>query len=480
VGSVRRAILFSSVTRYSTRFISLFSAVVIARLLTPEEIGTFAIASAVVMMMSEFRLLGAGAYLIRESELTEGKVRSALGLTMLISWGLGLLIWLIATGVSNYYDIEAIEAIFRILSASFFLAPFISIPTSLLMRAMKFRELFYAKLLSSLVNLSSTIVFIFMGFSYYSLAMGYTLAVAIELGVIVRYWPRDMVLVPGFSNFRNIASFGVFSSLGNFFRRGVVSGPDIVIGKVGTTAQVGMFSRGLGFIEFVSQTLISGVQPVVLPYLSEAKRSGEDTVKAYLKASTMLGGILWPVLAVASVVSLPAILLFFGPQWVEASIYATWIAYWAMFRVVNWFSPDLLIANGFEKIMVVKEGLIFFVHIALIYFCYGSGLEMVAIGFVLAGFVDLILTCSLLSYCLNLRVTTLVRSWFSNGIIALVCWLVAWLIYDFIVTEQGSELLALGGVAVALPFVWLALVATARHPIWVELVKFGRPLLRRK
>ncbi len=75
MGSVRRAILFSSVTRYSTRFISLFSAVVIARLLTPEEIGTFAIASAVVMMMSEFRLLGAGAYLIRESELTEGKVR---------------------------------------------------------------------------------------------------------------------------------------------------------------------------------------------------------------------------------------------------------------------------------------------------------------------------------------------------------------------------------------------------------------------
>jgi O-antigen/teichoic acid export membrane protein len=35
---------------------------IIARLLTPEEIGTFAIASAIVMIMSEFRLLGAGAY----------------------------------------------------------------------------------------------------------------------------------------------------------------------------------------------------------------------------------------------------------------------------------------------------------------------------------------------------------------------------------------------------------------------------------
>ncbi|PPI79363.1 lipopolysaccharide biosynthesis protein [Marinobacter flavimaris] len=480
MGSVRRAVLFSSVTRYSTRFINLFSAMVIARLLTPEEIGTFAIASAVVMMMSEFRLLGAGAYLIRESKLTEDKIRSAVGLTIIISWGLGLLIWLISPAVSSYYDIEAIKVIFRILSVSFFLAPFISIPTSLLMRSMKFRELFYAKLLSSIVNLSSTIVFILMGFSFYSLAMGYTLAVAVELGVIVRYWPREMVVIPGFSNFKSIASFGIFSSLGNFFRRGVVSGPDMVIGKIGTTAQVGMFSRGLGFIEFVSQTLISGVQPVVLPYLSEAKRSGDDTVKAYLKASAMLGGILWPVLAVASVVSLPAILLFFGPQWVEASIYATWIAYWAMFRVVNWFSPDLLVANGLEKVMVIKEGLIFFVHVALIYVCYDSGLEMVSIGFVLAGFIDLVITAALLSFYLNLGVVALVSSWFYNGVIALVCWLVAWLIYDFIVTENGSEILALGGVAAVLPFLWLVLVASAKHPIWVELVKFTKLLFGRR
>src|SRR5690554_7299878 len=89
--SIRRAVLYSSVTRYSMRFMGLFSTMIIARLLTPEEIGTFAIASAIVMVMSEFRLLGAGAYLVREQELTEEKIRSATGLTVLISWGLGLL-----------------------------------------------------------------------------------------------------------------------------------------------------------------------------------------------------------------------------------------------------------------------------------------------------------------------------------------------------------------------------------------------------
>src|SRR5690606_42003822 len=88
--SIRRAVLYSSVTRYSMRFIGLGSTMVIARLLTPGEIGTFAIASAIVMVMSEFRLLGAGAYLVREQELTEETRRSAPGLTVLISRSQGL------------------------------------------------------------------------------------------------------------------------------------------------------------------------------------------------------------------------------------------------------------------------------------------------------------------------------------------------------------------------------------------------------
>jgi hypothetical protein len=98
----------------------------------------------------------------------------------------------------------------------------------------------------------------------------------------------------------------------------------------------------------------------------------------------------------------------------------------------------------------------------------------------LAGFIDLVITAALLSFYLNLGVVALVSSWFYNGVIALVCWLVAWLIYDFIVTENGSEILALGGVAAVLPFLWLVLVASAKHPIWVELVKFTKLLFGRR
>lgn len=469
MAGIRQAVLYSSVTRYSMRFMGLFSAMIIARLLTPEEIGTFAIASAIVMVMSEFRLLGAGAYLVREEELTDEKVRSATGLTVLISWGLGLLIWVMAPWVASFYELEPITVIFRILSISFFAAPFISIPTALLSRRFRFKELLVVEVCTASANMAFTIGLILAGFGYYALAWGYTLAVLVELAVLTFFRPKGMPWLPSLQGLLSIARFGVYTSLANFLRRGVVTAPDMIIGKLGTTTQVGLFSRGLGFIEFVSQTLLMGVKPVVLPYLSDVKRSGGDINDAYIRASIMLGGLLSPVLVVASVVSLPAIYLFFGQQWVEAAPYATLIAYWALFRTVHWFSSDLLMARGYEQVLVVKEGVVFLAHFGLILGLFPYGLKSVAAGFAAAGFADLVITTWVLWKYLGMSPVNLFMAWRLNILLSVICGGVAWGIYTLTLSAGHSPVAALFLVAGVLPVLWVVLIAAFRHSLWPEL-----------
>ncbi|NWN90418.1 lipopolysaccharide biosynthesis protein [Marinobacter adhaerens] len=466
--SIRLAVLYSSATRYSMRFLGLLSTMVIARLLTPEEIGTFAIASAIVMVMSEFRLLGAGAYLVREEELTDNKIQSALGLTVLISWGLGGFIWIASPFVADFYNVPPIKTIFRILSISFFLAPFVSIPSALLTRSFSFKQLFIVKLATTLSNIGVTVGLILLGYSYFGLAWGYTLSIIVELLVVNYYRPGPMLWIPAFSKLGEIAGFGVYTSLASFFKRGVVTAPDMIIGKIGTTAQVGLFSRGLGFIEFVSQTILRGVNPVVLPYLAEVKRTGGDVNDAYTRASVLLGGILWPILSVASVVSLPAILLFFGDQWLTAAPYATLLAYWAIFRTVHWFSTPLLIARGFEKVLVAKEGAIFIAHFAAVALAFPFGLTAVAVGFVLAGAFDCALTTWLLAKYIGLNASGFLRSWWKNAAIATICGASSYVIYQTALTLNWHELWGLSLVAVVLPFVWLGLVFGLKHPLRPE------------
>lgn len=470
--SVRSAIIYSSAARYTMSFLGLASTMIVSRLLTPGEIGTFAVASAIVMIMSEFRMLGAGGYLVREEEITDNKVGSALGLTIIVSWSLGLIILACAWPVSVFYELPPLKYIFGILSVSFFLAPYISIPSSLLSRRMDFRIQFKIRFFGAITGFVTTIGLILAGASYYSLALGQTAVAAVNFLMFCSIKPDGMVWHPRFRGMGEVASFGVFTSLAGVFRKLTVTVPDMIIGKMGTTAQVGMFSRSLGFINFVSNTISTGVKPVALPHLSEVRRAGGDLNQAYIRASVMMGGLIWPVLAVASIVSLPAIRLFFGDQWDAAAGPASMLAYWAMLRTVHLFAGDLLIALRKEKLLALKEGLILILYAGGIVLAFPIGLLAIASVFATVGVIDLLATTAMLVRYTGLEPMMFIKAWFINALLALLCWAAAWSIY--VATNQSFSGVSWGFtfVALALPFVWILGIFVLGHPLKLEATRF--------
>lgn len=479
MSKIRRAIIHSSLTRYCLRLLGLASTMLVSRLLTPEEIGTFAVASAVVMLMSEFRMLGAGGYLVREDELSTGKIRSALGLTMLISWGLGLIILVGAIPASRFYELPAIASIFAILSFSFFLAPYISLPMSLLARRLEFRTQMKVQLASSVAGFVVTIGLILMGFSYYALALGQTAIASVNFLMLCRLRPPEMVWKPQFTGLKPVASFGVFNSLGNFFSKSMITLPDMIIGKMGTTAQVGLFSRGLGLISFLSQTILAGISPVALPFLSQTRRDSGNVAGAYIRASSMVGALVVPVLVVASIASLPAIRVFFGDQWDAAAPLAAWLGVWGALRSVFGFSNELMLTIRREKAMVVKEGVIFAALIVAIITSFRGGLEGIAQGFVVVGILELVITGWMVKTFAHVSMSQFAKAWIPNLIITGGCASMTVLIgyvIDFNASPAWQPVLA---IAAIMPPLWFLLLRLCRHPLFEEIrralsVFFGR------
>ncbi|ONF45440.1 hypothetical protein BTO32_03020 [Marinobacter lutaoensis] len=476
MGGIRQAIIYSSAARYTMKLMGLVSTMLISRLLTPEEIGTFAIASAIVMVMSEFRMLGAGGYLIREKVLNPDKVRSVLGLTLIISWSVGVLILAAAWPAGRFYDLPDLAWIFVILSGSFFLAPYISIPSSLYSRSMDFRVQFKIRFVSTLLGFFSTIGLILLGFSYFALAFGQSIMAVSQFLMFLRERPENMEMRPSFRGLKAVASFGVFNSLANLLRRATLTVPDMVIGKMGTTAQVGMFSRGLGFVTFVSQTLTMGVVAVALPYLSNTRRSGGDLAAAYTRASVMMGGLVVPVLGVASLMSLPAIRLFFGPQWDAAAPLAAWLAVWGMIRVVHNFANDVLMASERERVMLLKEVIAFAFLLTGIILAYPHGLESIARVFVLAGAFEWLLVTWLLWRVIGLSPVRFVCAWWGTALVTALCMLVTWALERLFPFDSPDYWKPIVVVALTMPWVWLVGLKLVGHPLFTEIVS----LLRRR
>jgi len=480
VTSVRKAILFSAGSQYLIKLIGFVSVIVLARIMTPEELGIFAIASSVVMLATEFRLLGTTNYLIRQEEVNKDLVRSGVGLTIIICWTLGAIVFFTAPIIGNFYQLPSLIEIFKILSISFFLAPFISVTSAILTREMKFAELMYINIAVQSLKLLISISLVLAGYSYYGLAWGVVIGTILELVFLYYFKPEIVSWRPRFKGLKPIAKFGIFISFTNIMTRFETAAPDIIIGKVGTPVDVAIYSRGMGFLTFLNEIISAGIIQVALPHLSKVKREGGDLCIAYTKASLLLGSVMWPVLAVAGLASVPAILLMFGDQWTASIPIVSILTGWAIFKSIHSLSTNLLYSSGHETLLLLKQFIMFVATVITLLLSVRFGLQVLSWSMVGIGFFESILCTIVLKKAINLSPWHFIKAMTPNFLLTLSCIFAALLIDLSINFELAPPILSLALLATIMPVIWLTTVWFIKHPIYFEILPIMNTIFSRK
>lgn len=470
MSSIRSSFLFSSISQYLNKILSFGFIVIIARMLTPDELGLYAIATAVVVVATEFRLMGATNYLVRAETIDRQTIRSGLGLTFCICWGMGFCVFLASSLIASFYELEPLSLLFKILAIPFVFAPFISISACMLTRDMKFQKIMVISLTSLCIKIGVSISLVWLGYSYYGLAWGLVVATIFEF--VLYYFMRGELVswIPSFKGFKPIISFGIYNTLINALYRFESSAPDIILGKVGTVRDVALFSRGSGFLTFVNEMVTAGVWQVALPAMSKIKREGGDVNDGYIKASLLLGGLVLPVLAVSGASAYPIILLIFGEQWVESVPVAQIIVGWVMLKSVHTLSTPLLISTENEKAALLKQVIVFSACIIAGIIAAPFGMFYMAWAMVFTGFIDLASGSFILYRYLGIKPWLFLRSILRNVLVAVLCVLVAFcldLVLDFRTIDPITAFICL---ALIMPPTWLASIFLVKHPLCVEIV----------
>jgi len=264
----RGALLFNFITQQSSLIISFVAIAVIARFITPAEIGVFAITNVLVVMVLEIRSFGVNQYLVREPSLSKETIGTAMGIMLITCWILAFITITSAPFVADFYGEPDIRNLLWIMAATFFIAPFASIPYAMMVREVRFDLLFRIRIISDSVRAITGIALVIMGYSYYGLAWSVLASAVVEF-VVISYYDRSRSLYkPSLSDWRNVIGFGANSSGAGLMTRVTESLPDLVLGKLTSMADVGYFSRGLGLMNFLDQLASKAVRPIMLPYLS--------------------------------------------------------------------------------------------------------------------------------------------------------------------------------------------------------------------
>lgn len=347
--AVRRSLLFSSADRYSSAANQLIVSVVVARLLTPAEIGMFMLGSAVVTLIESFREFGVSSYLIQERHITTKGVHAAFTVALGFSALFAALLWALAGPIADFYDEPGLVPIVRYAAIGFLLAPFTNTSMALLRREMAFHRTALINVSSSLMNSVIAIAFAELGLGAMSLVWGLLAASTTAAALSVMLRPASCSFRLALGECRKVSSFGGFSSATVTLNMVFQMLPQLVLGRILNLDAVALYSRATLLCQLPERSILSALSPVMFSALAARARLGEDLKEPYLSGIGFMTAVQWPFLVCLALLADPIVYLLLGAQWSAVAPVLRIMALASLFLFPAFMTFPVLVSVGRVK-----------------------------------------------------------------------------------------------------------------------------------
>lgn len=316
--STKKSLKWSFATEAGQFLLQFAASVIIARLLTPDELGVFALAMAANALLYILRDFGIGAYLIREQEVTHEKVRTAFGMWILLSWPAGFGMLLSRDYIAAAVGSPDSSGVIALLAITFFITPFGQPIHSILARNMRFDVIHHVSLVSTFIGTALSIMLAYAGFSYMAMAWGVLVTSITRIIHLYIYQPEHLRLRPSLMHWREVLQFGGYLTGASIASTASSEGTKFILGNLLGPASVALVDKASQMPNMLRQGLLNPVARVLVPALSQQIRDGQkvdDTVERLLQYFNCL---LWPAFLALSLVSTPLVVFIFGENWRQA------------------------------------------------------------------------------------------------------------------------------------------------------------------
>jgi O-antigen/teichoic acid export membrane protein len=344
--TLRRSLAFAFLDKYAGTVLTLLTTAVVARLLTPAEVGVFMVGNALVMLTASFRDFGAVAYLIQKHEITPKDVRLAFTTALILSWAISFALFMVAPFISDFYGEQGLEIVLRFAAVGYLITPF-SVPIlAMLRRDMAFDKLALINFSATSISSLSVIVLAALGFSYLSLAWGALIMSVATMAMAIWHRPRFDSFRLTFGGLRKVMVFGSFATATAMLNMVYEQMPQMILGRALGFGAVGLYSRALVLCRIPHTLVTSAVAPVVLPVLSAQARTGGDLKAPYLTALSYNSAVSWPFLVGLACLADPAVRVLLGEQWLAAVPLVRLVAVASLFLFPAFMTYPMLVSVG--------------------------------------------------------------------------------------------------------------------------------------
>ena len=413
---------------FGNQFVQFVLGVLIARKLSPDDFGLMGMIAIFVTLMRVLADGGLGSALIQKRDADEIDASSVFFLNLAASFGLAGLLCLLALPVAAFYGQPILESLMYAMAVGPVLTAVGRVHASFLTKKMEFGTLFRvsicASLLSGLVGLAGA----WAGWGVWSLvwmALSNEAIRSAALWYLHDWHPR---LVFSVRSIREMAAVGV-PLLGSGIIDAVAQNVNsLVIGKLYTAADVGLYTRARGLQRLPIANLTAAVGSVSFPAFAEVQDDLPRIRRGLRQAIRLLAFVVFPLVGFITGSATALITVLLTEKWLGCVPLLRLMCFSELLFPLTVLNLNVLKARGeaslFFRLSLVKQTLAF----AILAVTCRISIPLIVIGQVVAAF---------LAYLLN--------SYYSGKVLA----------------YHASEQLA--DVA---PFAWMAALAGGAAYAW--------------
>jgi PST family polysaccharide transporter len=399
---VRTGAMWTAASNVLLRLGNILVLAVVARIVSPAELGVFALAAALQILVGDLAVLGVSSAIAR-ADLDADEIGPTVVTISVVS---GLLlscvmaIW--AAPLASLLGAPAAADAIRVLAVCVALTGALAVPTAQLQRNFRQDVLFRANMISLVPSSAALIVLAGLGDGALAFAWSRVVGLVVTGYVLLRsldrnYWPGVEARYV-----RPLIRFGFPLAMANVLSQILLNIDYVFVGRLMSTADVGLYMLAFQICTWPTALLGTVLNSMVLPTFSTIRRDGGDLGEALFYAARTVALLACPIAAFTCAFATPLITTVYGQKWAAAGPVLSVLALYGMVFVLGLLLANVLISIG-------RTGVLFAVQIAAILALVPALAAGVTLrGLVGAGLAHVVVVCvvTLPAYLIAVRKAT--------------------------------------------------------------------------
>lgn len=356
--------------------------IILARRLTQDDYGLIGMLMIFALVANSLQDSGFVTALTNRRDATHKDFNSVFWFNVIMSFMMYVLFFFLAPLIAAFYNEPLLTSLSRYYFLGFFIASFSIVPRAILFRQIRQKPLAIIGVVALLISGTVGIIMAYNDLAYWGLATQtilFNLTVSV-LSWIVSGWRPSFTVT--FQPIREMFGFSSKMLITNIFNQINNNIFALVIGKLYTKTEVGLYSQANKWNMMGAQTIIGMVQGVAQPTFVQVGDDKDRLCHSFSKMLRFTCFVCFPVMFGLSLIAPEFIVILITDKWLPSALLMRILCVGGAFLPISTLYFNMLIARGKSNIYmwnIICQGLVMLASIIAIHYLAGNVRDMVIV-----------------------------------------------------------------------------------------------------